>query len=202
MRDTQAPSGYSFSLFGVLRPLQATASSGLSDWDNVDTIRVMALIAILFVFDVFCSQRADYTLKHHVLALLFMLLCSAAFGACVWRQRGKEDGIAWATGYALEWALSIDNLFVFHLVFKAFSVPNDQAVKALSFGIYGAICLRFVFILCLTKLLTLHNTVDIVIGLFLFASGLLTLQEDQDHSNVQDLRTVRFFKWLFGGRLQ
>merc|ERR1719272_2565777 len=102
-------------------------------------------------------------------------MASAIFCACVWQQRGKDDGVAWATGYALEWALSMDNLFVFHLVFKAFSVPNDQALKALRIGIYGAVFFRVLFIAFLTHLLTLSHWVDVIVGCVLIISGFLSL---------------------------
>jgi tellurite resistance protein TerC len=128
------------------------------------------------------------------------VIASVVFCAFVWKQRGEHDGIAWATGYALEWALSMDNLFVFHLVFKAFSVPNDQAMKALRIGIYGAVFFRVIFIAFLSHLLSLSYAVDVILGLVLIYSGVASLSDD-DEEDVEDMSTVRFCKWLFGKRL-
>merc|ERR1719163_2172814 len=96
--------------------------------------------------------------------------------------------------------LSMDNLFVFHLVFKGFSVPKEQAVRALNVGIYGAIVFRLVFILCLAGLLTLHYVVELTVGLVLIASGVMALSDDDD-VEVHNLQTVKVFKWMFGSRL-
>merc|ERR1719375_1725781 len=137
------------------------------------------MLSVLILFDV-VSPKAEYSLFSHALGLAFMVLASAVFCAVVWKQRGQADGVAWATGYALEWALSMDNLFVFHLVFKAFSVPNDQAMKALRIGIYGAVIFRVIFIAFLTHLLTLSYAVDVIIGCVLIVSGFLSLSDDDD----------------------
>jgi len=94
----------------------------------------------------------------------------------------------------------MDNLFVFHLVFKAFSVPNDQATKALRIGIYGAVFFRVIFIAFLTHLMSVSYWVQVLVGCVLIVSGFLALTDDDDE-DVQDLATVRFFKWLFGSRL-
>jgi len=179
---------------------QAVPDPGLDDWDAFDTVLILAMIVVLLVFDMCFIPRAD-SIRGHVASLAFMLCASAVFCAIVWVQRGEDDGIAWATGYVVEWALSLDNLFMFHLVFKAFSVPHDQTTRALTFGIYGAIGFRLVFILCLTQLFKLCYAVDVIVGGLLIVSGILSLRDD-DEEEVQDLATVRFFKWLFGTRLR
>jgi len=174
---------------------------GLDAWDTFDTIMVLSMIIVLALFDIFVQSRLAYSIHNHAVALLFMLIASGVFCFVVWQIRGQTDGVAWLTGYVVEWALSMDNLFVFTLIFKAFSVPSDQAIRALSIGIYGAIIFRLVFILCLSELLKLHYAVDVVLGGVLITSGLLSLN-DSDEEDVHDLSAVRFFKWLFGSRLQ
>jgi tellurite resistance protein TerC len=185
--------------------LEALAASkadpGLDEWDTSDTVMVVCMLFALGIFDWFVNPRIAQNSSHHVITLVFMLLASFIFGVFVWRQRGQSDGVAWLTGFVVEWALSMDNLFVFHLVFKAFSVPNDQSTRALGIGIYGAICFRMVFIVGLSELFTLHYAVDIAIGGLLITSGICSLS-DSDDEEVHDLAAVKFFKWLLGSRLQ
>lgn len=71
---------------------------------------------------------------------------AAAFGAGVWAQLGPEAGLSWFTGYILEESLSVDNLFVFILLFQYFKVPKSGQDKALSWGIIGAVIMRGLFI--------------------------------------------------------
>ena len=71
---------------------------------------------------------------------------AAAFGAGVWTQMGPEAGLSWFTGYILEESLSVDNLFVFILLFQYFKVPKSGQEKALSWGIIGAVIMRGLFI--------------------------------------------------------
>jgi hypothetical protein len=71
---------------------------------------------------------------------------AAAFGAGVWTQMGPEAGLSWFTGYILEESLSVDNLFVFILLFQYFKVPKSGQDKALSWGIIGAVIMRGLFI--------------------------------------------------------
>jgi len=165
-----------------------------------DTMLVSVMFGVLLAFDVL-TPFAEYKLSNHLRSMAFMVMASAVFCAFVSSHKGEAAGVAWATGYALEWALSMDNLFVFHLVFKAFSVPNEHAMQALRLGIYGAIFFRVIFIVFLTHLLELSLWVNVALGCVLILSGILSLQDDDDDDEVQNMPTVRFFKWLAGPRL-
>jgi len=178
----------------------AAVASGDFAAGSGDTVLVSVMFGVLLTFDVLVSL-AEYKLSNHVRTLCFMIAASCTFCAFVCYQRGEAAGVSWATGYALEWALSMDNLFVFHMVFKAFSVPNEHAMKALRLGIYGAIFFRVTFILFLTQLLSLSYWVDVVLGCILIFSGFMALKDDDD-DEVQNMPAVRFFKWLAGSRLQ
>ena len=62
---------------------------------------------------------------------------------CGWR--GSDNTFQWGTSYLLEWMLSVDNLFVFHPVFRIFKTPDDQKHKPPYWGIIGAIVFRMAF---------------------------------------------------------
>lgn len=177
------------------------AEKGLDHWDSFDTILIASMGLGLVLFDSCVLPLFPCNFISHVVILFFMLICSGWFLACVWWQRGETDGLAWATSYAVEWALSLDNLFIFHLVFKAYSVPNSQSSRALNVGIYGAVFFRILFIIGFTQLFKLNYIVDIVVGVILVLSGLFSMF-DEEEGDVQKLYSVRFFKKVFGSRLQ
>jgi tellurite resistance protein TerC len=175
--------------------------AGLDRWETADTIAIVMVLLLLIGFDVFIAPRIPSTMANHLLVLGLMLLQSVAFCGLVYVQRGRSDCVAWATGFVVEIALSMDNLFIFHLVFQKFKVvESDRVLYALTFGIYGAVFLRVIFILALTKLFQIHYSVDIAIGALLIISGICTLYDDDE--DVADLYTVKFFQWLFGDRLK
>lgn len=71
---------------------------------------------------------------------------AALFGASVWYVAGEEAGLEWFAGYLVEQSLSVDNLFVFILLFEFFKVPNDLQTRVLNWGIYGAMVMRGIMV--------------------------------------------------------
>jgi tellurite resistance protein TerC len=195
------------TVFGWLSSLPwpgevGSQEKGLDHWEMTDTTTIITVLVLLICFDFLIAPRIPQTTQNHFLVLTFMVFLSVLFCCSVYVQRGKADCLAWATGYVVEIALSMDNLFVFHLVFQQFKVvENDRALYALSFGIYGAVLLRVIFIAALTKLFEMHYMVDIIVGVVLILSGIATLYDDDD-TDVADLYTVKFFHWVFGSRLK
>lgn len=90
------------------------------------------------------------TMRDAAIWSLIWVICSAIFGGYVWFARGQEAGSLFATGYVLEKALAVDNLFAFYLIFKSFGLiaQDNQHFqhRILYWGILGAILLRFLFL--------------------------------------------------------
>ncbi len=90
------------------------------------------------------------TMKGAAIWSLIWVACSAAFGVFVWWSRGTEAAGLYTTGYVLEKALAVDNLFAFYLIFKAFGLtqPNTSHFqhRILYWGILGAIVFRILFL--------------------------------------------------------
>lgn len=180
--------------------LPPQAAIGLDSWDAFDTFSIACIVVVLAFTDMIIYPRLSPSIASHLLMLALMFAGSACFCMVVWAKRGRSDAVAWIMGYAVEWLLSMDNLFVFHLIFKAFAVPASQGLRALTFGIYGAVVFRIFFIFGLLAMFKLSYLVDIFVGLLLIVSGFLALRDDDDE-DIESLRAVRFFKWLFGPRL-
>jgi tellurite resistance protein TerC len=98
-----------------------------------------------------------------VLSLLFNLL--------VWKIRGPEKGIEFLTGYLIEYSLSVDNIFVFVLIFSYFRVPPMAQHRALVWGILGALVMRGIMIWCGIALVQRFNFILYIFGVFLLVSA-------------------------------
>ena len=106
-------------------------------------------------------------------ALLFNL------GLYVWK--GRQPALEFLTGYLIERSLSIDNLFVFLLVFSYFRVPAQYQHRVLFWGIFGALVTRFVFIVAGAALVTQFHWIMYVFGGFLVVTGIrLAFEKDKE----------------------
>jgi len=93
------------------------------------------------------------------------------FGAGIAWRFGRQPAVEYVTGYVIEYALSVDNLFVFILIFKTFGVPSTYQRPVLLWGILGAMILRAAFILAGAALLSRFNGLLYVFGAFLVYTG-------------------------------
>lgn len=115
-------------------------------------------------------------------------LLAAGFGAWVAWRRSAADGVAWASGYLLELSLSVDNLFVFLLIFQAQAVPPAQRRKALAWGVLGAMLLRLVCVGLGAGLVARAAWVLPFFGAFLVFTGLRLMRGQQHGSHGEGLR--------------
>src|SRR3972149_197810 len=95
--------------------------------------------------------------------LVFHRRAHVVFGIGVWLWQGQEKGLEYLTGYVIEKSLSVDNLFVFLLIFSYFSVPKRDEHKVLFWGILGALVFRAIFIFLGVALI---ERVDWVLSIF------------------------------------
>jgi tellurite resistance protein TerC len=121
------------------------------------------------------------------------------FGAWMWWWRGARTGLEWLTGWLIEYSLSVDNLFVFILIFKAFRVPPAYQHRILFWGILGALVLRMVIILAGAALVHRFHWILYGFGAFLLYSGvkILASKEDQGEEHPEQNKLVRFATRLF-----
>ena len=101
----------------------------------------------------------------------FWVALSLTFNYVVYRTMGPQAGLQWLTGYLVEKALSVDNLFVFLLIFSYFKVPAQYQHRILFWGVLGALILRAVFILVGGALLARFHFLIYLLGAFLMYTG-------------------------------
>ncbi len=109
-----------------------------------------------------------------VWAALALLFCLGLYKYAVWNfgaTTGKQIGVEFLTGYVVEWSLSLDNMFVFVLVFRYFGTPALLQHRILFYGILGALIFRGVFVVLGAELLQ-YGWVVILFGVFLILTGI------------------------------
>eukprot|EP00241_Pyramimonas_parkeae_P005965 CAMPEP_0114245694 /NCGR_PEP_ID=MMETSP0058-20121206/12045_1 /TAXON_ID=36894 /ORGANISM="Pyramimonas parkeae, CCMP726" /LENGTH=388 /DNA_ID=CAMNT_0001358789 /DNA_START=387 /DNA_END=1553 /DNA_ORIENTATION=- len=120
---------------------------------------------------------------------------AVAFGAVVWGTVGSEAGEQYFAGYLLEQSLSVDNLFVFLLVFKYFETTPEAQSRALSYGLYGAAGMRLALILAGSAAVEHFRPVLLVFAaILLFSSYKLLTEEEEEDEDLSDNALVNLCK--------
>ena len=116
---------------------------------------------------------------------------SAAFGLWILHRGGPARGLEFFTGYLIEYALSMDNIFIFVLIFSSFHVPAAQQHRLLFWGVIGALIMRGALIGVGTALLRTFAWVTYIFGAYIFYAGVSMLRK-KDETAVGDKFLVRF----------
>ena len=104
-----------------------------------------------------------------------------AFNVGVYVMQGPDRGLEWTTGYLIEKSLSVDNVFVFLLIFSMFAVPPQFQHRVLFWGIVGALLLRGVLIIVGAALLDWFHYAIYLFGAFLILTGFKFLRDRGEH---------------------
>lgn len=160
----------------------------------VFTVAVIGLVLL----DVFAFHRKahEVPLRAALGFSIFWLLLALAFNAWVWLIHGSEKGLEFLTGYLLEKSLSVDNLFVFLVIFSYFGVPPNLQHRVLFFGILGALVMRAAFIFAGAALIKAFHPVIYLFGAFLIFTGIRLLIEKEERKDLQKNKALRLFKGL------
>eukprot|EP00927_Polykrikos_kofoidii_P002181 TRINITY_DN10854_c0_g1_i1.p1 TRINITY_DN10854_c0_g1~~TRINITY_DN10854_c0_g1_i1.p1 ORF type:complete len:416 (+),score=57.29 TRINITY_DN10854_c0_g1_i1:68-1315(+) len=140
--------------------------------------------------------------RRHISRLGFWITIGILFNVAVAACGGGKLGELWFIGYGLEWLLSMDNLFVFHLIFRTFSTPKKIVDRALFFGIICAVVLRLIFFSLASFVFHINHSVRFVLGAVLIYSGIQAASdEDDDHADFSNSIVVRMLRWAGGSRI-
>lgn len=125
------------------------------------------------------------------------ILSALIFTGVIFRFFDPRYGIEFLTCYAIEWTLSVDNLFVFLMIFRAFGVEGHRQVRALKWGIIGAMVLRLVFILIGVALVNLFEPILYFFGALLIYSAVRMVRDSGERQDVGNNRLVKFVRRRF-----
>jgi tellurite resistance protein TerC len=139
------------------------------------TFHVGVFIALAVDLISFKRRARELSMRAASLRSLIWVALSLAFNALVWTRRGGDTGLDFFTGYVIEYSLSVDNIFVFVLIFAYFRVPPRSQHRVLVWGILGALVMRGVMIWLGVTLVERFHFVLYIFGAFLLLTGLRML---------------------------
>lgn len=157
----------------------------------------------LFVLAMLALDLGVFQRKGHVVRFreavtwsLVWIALAVTFAVIVFFWHGRTESLEFITGYVIELSLSVDNLFVFLLIFRYFRVPPQDQHKVLFWGIVGALIMRAIFILLGVTLIQRFHWIIYVFGAFLVYSGIQLLSEEEKEIQPEKnplLRLLRRF---------
>lgn len=144
------------------------------------------LLVVLLGIDLFRHREAHApTTREAALETTFWILCGLAFSLVVLGVYGAGAFGEYLSGYLTEKALSVDNVFVWSLLFSTMSIPVAFQHRVLFWGIFGALTLRAAFIFAGTALLARFTFLLVVFGLFLVFTGLRLIRHREDEGESE-----------------
>lgn len=155
----------------------------------------------LFVLAMLALDLGVFHRKAHVVGFresitwsVIWVALSLVFNLGIWHYMGPQKGLEFFTGYVIEKSLSVDNVFVFALLFSHFTVPALYQHKVLFWGILGALVMRAAMIFVGAALITKFTWVIYVFGLFLILTGIKMIVKREENLHPEENPVVRWFK--------
>lgn len=147
---------------------------------------VVVLAILALDLGVLHRRSEKVTLKQAAIWSAVWVALSLCFALAIYLTMGRESGLEFLTGYLIEYALSVDNIFVFVLIFTYFNVPEKYQHRVLFWGIIGALVLRGVMIVAGSALVTRFAWTLYIFGAFLVITGIrMALQKDETAYNPE-----------------
>ena len=163
-------------------------------------IALIGALAVLLAIDLLVvrGRGGEMSLRAAGIASALWVAIALAFGAVLLLAGERADAEAYLAGYLVEKSLSLDNVFVFLLVFTAFGLPVAERHRLLSYGIVAALALRAVFIVVGAAALGAVAWLSFVFAAFLVWTGWKMLRHRHDHG-AEEAMVERLQRWLRPG---
>ncbi len=154
------------------------------------------LVLVLLVLDLGLLNKRDEEIgiAQSLKLSAFYISVALAFGGFVWWQLGPERALEYYTGFAIEKALSIDNVFVIAMIFSFFAIPARYQYRALVWGILAVIIMRGIMIALGAALVESYGWVLYIFGGFLVATGIKMLIVKESEPDIAKNPLVKFLK--------
>lgn len=169
---------------------EATVSPSLSSESQTESVST---------FDGDSNKLSPAELRGHVISTLGWISVAAAVTPVVGFTRGWQEALEFVTAYVVEYSLSVDNLFVFLLIFGYFNVPKESQERVLGWGIFGAMFMRGVMIVAGAELTRRFEGVTLVFAAFLLYTASKLLLEgdgDEEEEDLSNNGVVKFARGL------
>ena len=155
---------------------------------------VFVVIMLILDLGVFHRKSHRVPIKEAVIWSAIWISLAMVFMAIIYADEGKTKALEFLTGYLIEYSLSVDNIFVFILIFSFFTVDEKYQHKVLFWGIIGAIIMRAVFIFAGVALINKFHWIIFIFGGFLIFTGIRMLLQGEVKVEPEKNPVVRFFR--------
>lgn len=156
---------------------------------------IVLVLALVFDLGLLSKKGQTVTIKQALYQTFFWVGLALAFFVFVWVEKGQGLALEYLSAYLMEWSLSIDNIFVFILIFSAFSVKEKNYGRVLLIGILMAIVFRIIFITVGVALVDRFHWILYVFGVFLVYTGYKMFSaSDEEEFNPQESKVYLFMK--------
>jgi tellurite resistance protein TerC len=157
-----------------------------------------AFVLVMLALDlgVFRGRDSGVSFREALVRSAIWIALALAFAGVLYHWQGRTPALEFVTGYVIELSLSVDNLFVFLLIFRYFSVPQEHQQKVLAWGIVGALLLRAVFIFAGVGLLRRFHFITYLFGALLVYSGIKLFRQGKGEIHPEKNPVLRLFRKL------
>jgi tellurite resistance protein TerC len=155
-------------------------------------------VVAMLVLDLGVFHRKAHTVKFREAMLwsVAWIALAAAFAVVVFYWHGRREALEFVTGYVIELSLSVDNLFIFLLLFRYFKVSPPLQHKVLFWGILGALAMRAIFIALGVGLIQKFHWIVYLFGVLLIYSGIRLFFQKQAEVHPENNPVLRLFRKL------
>ena len=156
---------------------------------------LVVLIALVFDLGLLSKKNKTISIKTAFIQTLFWVALAVCFFVFMWLEQGKTAAIEYISAYLMEWSLSIDNIFVFIIIFSAFKIKEKYYGRVLLIGILMAILLRIIFITAGVALVQKAEWLLYIFGVFLIYTGykMFTATEEEEFK-PQESKAYKFLQ--------
>jgi len=155
-----------------------------------------AFVLIMLALDlgVFHRKNTEVSVKNALTWTFVWVIIALLFNVIIYFWRGQQQALEYFTGYLIEKALSVDNIFVFIMIFTYFQIPTKYQHKILFWGIIGALIMRVIFIFAGVALLEKFHFTIYIFGALLVFTGIKMFNHNNSNIEPDKNPVVKFFK--------
>ncbi|MEO8415016.1 MAG: TerC/Alx family metal homeostasis membrane protein [Ginsengibacter sp.] len=156
---------------------------------------IVIVLALIFDLGLLSKKSKEVSIKQALLQTIFWVSIGVLFFLFVWFEDGQTQALEYISAYLMEWALSVDNIFVFILIFSYFGIADKNANRVLLLGILLAIILRIIFITVGLAIVQRFSWVLYIFGGFLVYTGIKMFMVNEEKEFDPEKNVVyRFLK--------
>ena len=156
---------------------------------------LLGVIGALLLIDILIVHRRPHVahLKEAAIESIVWVSIGVGFTFVIWAMFERAAAVEYISGYLIEKSLSVDNVFVWAMIFTHFQVPRQFQHRVLFWGIFGALVMRFIFIFLGVAIIERFDYILIFFGVFLIYTGYGVLRHGDDDTNPSDTKTMKLF---------